>query len=66
MSDNLHVWDIAHTIEDGDGVCGDCPFCDENLEDACIVTERFKCAWCGHCTRNHVHRAAPLAGSNSG
>ena len=47
-----------HRVEDDDGACGDCVLCSENLSDVCIVAERFRCAWCGHCTRTHAHRIA--------
>jgi hypothetical protein len=43
----------AHVIDAGDGVCGDCLWCDENIESDCIVPDDAKCAWCGHCLGNH-------------
>jgi hypothetical protein len=43
-----------HVIDDGDGVCGDCLWCDENTDSDCIVATDPKCAWCGHCLGNHA------------
>jgi hypothetical protein len=45
-----------HVIDDGDGVCGDCLWCQENVESDCIVPDDSKCAWCGHCLGNHADK----------
>jgi len=50
--------EILHEVDDGDGVCGDCLWCQENVESDCIVASDPKCAWCGHCLGNHAERIA--------
>ena len=47
------VPDHYHIVDAGDGVCGDCLWCEENVEDDCNVPDDPKCAWCGHCLGNH-------------
>jgi len=49
----------AHTVDDGDGVCGDCLWCEENTGADCNVPADPKCAWCGHCLGNHSEHANP-------
>lgn len=44
---------ICHEVDDDDGVCGNCLWCQENVESDCIVPSHPKCAWCGHCLGNH-------------
>lgn len=49
MSAETSVAASAHLVDDGDGVCGDCAWCQENDETECIAPNHPKCAWCGHC-----------------
>jgi hypothetical protein len=49
----MTVVEQGHTVDDGDGVCGDCQWCQENTGGDCIVLSDPKCAWCGHCAVNH-------------
>jgi hypothetical protein len=43
-----------HVVDDGDGICGDCLWCEENVDNDCNVPGDPKCAWCGHCLGNHA------------
>jgi hypothetical protein len=51
--EELPIVVVPHFVEDGDGVCGDCFWCQENTELNCIVPSDPKCHWCDHCLGNH-------------
>ena len=49
---------MTHQIEDGDGVCGDCAACQENIEPDTVDCGDL-CAWCGHCLGTVDQAALP-------